>query len=297
MAQVSANGIKIEYEEFGDLNATPVILISGFATQLIHWPDAFINKITTAGYRVICFDNRDIGLTTKFHNRIAPPLSIHAFLSYYYRFGCLAPYSLGDMANDCCELMRAMSIENAHIIGISMGGMIGQILCAKNPKKVRSFTAIMSSTNNPYLPQPSRKILNMVLHGRSAQLSRERLIQNSIDRWRAIGTPDGRHDTAEFRRAIETAIDRSHYPQGLHRQIAAIVASGDLRTWARRISAPSLVIHGSIDPLTPFTSGVDIAKNIHGAKFVLIEGMGHDLPPAFMAQIANTIVTHIASAG
>ena len=293
MPQIDANDIKIETEVHGDPSGTPVLLIMGLAAQLTHWPPAMIGALTNAGYRVITFDNRDIGLSQKLHSKRAPRPAVHAFLSQVFGFRKLAPYTLEDMAKDTVGVLDAYDVEKAHVIGVSMGGMIGQVMAAKYPDRLLSFAPVMSSTNHPRLPKADPAIIREIFTVRTQPRSREDLIDRSVALWNLIGTPDGGHDPEEFRARLAAAVDRSTYPAGIRRQIAAIIASGDLRRYARKITAPTLVVHGSIDPLAPMQGGLDIAATTPGASAKIIDGMGHDLPPRHLNEINELLIGHM----
>ena len=296
MALVKANGIEIEVEEFGKKSDPAVLLIMGLSAQLTLWPMAFIDALVERGFRVIRFDNRDIGLSQKMHE--ARALSPFFFIAAARLFGAqrLAPYTLHDMAADSVGVLDALGVDSAHVVGASMGGMIGQLLTASYPKRVRSFTAIMSSTNNPALPKTDPAVLKALFAKRPPAKSRDEIIDRSVEAWGVIGTKDGGNDPAAFRQRIAAAVDRCTYPAGVRRQVAAIVATGDLRRYTRTISTPTLVIHGSVDKLAPNAGGRDIAASIEGAKLEIIDGMGHDLPPKHLPQITELIADHLKSA-
>ncbi len=293
MAKVSANGVEIEIEEAGPASGEPVLLIMGLAGQLVHWPLAFVDRLADAGKRVIRMDNRDVGLSQKFHEKRAlPPIAIAALAPLLVPLR-LAPYTLEDMARDSVGVLDALGVTRAHVVGVSMGGMVGQVMSAQAPQRVASLTAIMSNTNNPALPKADRAILRSLFAPQPKAKSREELIERALKKWDIIGSPDGGHDPVEFRARIARAIDRCEYPAGVRRQIAAIVASGDLRRYARKIAAPTLVIHGSKDPLAPPAGGKDIAANVPGARLEIIDGMGHDLPPKYLPRITELVLGHI----
>lgn len=296
MPQVNANGLRIEIEEHGDRSHPAVLLIMGLATQLVHWPPAMIESLVGAGYRVITFDNRDIGLSERLDSRSSPSPAL-MLLGRAMRIGwMLAPYKLDDMARDTVGVLDALDIEQAHLLGVSMGGMIGQIVAAEHGDRLKSFTSIMSTTNNPALPKTRREVVRAIIKGRGRALSPEEQINQSMSIVEMISTPDGGRDEEEFRRLIAHAVERCNYPDGVRRQIAAIVASGDLRQWTRRIKTPTLIIHGKIDPLTPYQGSVDMASNIPGSKLEIIDQMGHDLPPKYLDQLMSTIIEHMRSA-
>ncbi len=296
MVEVVSNGLRIKVEQFGNPADPPVLLIMGLATQLIAWPEAFIQSIVDKGFYVIAFDNRDIGLSEKLSTRRASSPILVALLGTVGLAGLFAPYKLTDMSTDTLGVMDALNIGRAHVIGASMGGMIGQILCAENPTRIRSFTAIMSSTNNPALPRAHPKIALQVLTARKRSNTREELIDATMRIWTLIGTRDSGRDPDELRRQVTASVDRNSSPSGIRRQMAAIIATRDLRHWTRRIAAPSLVIHGSHDPLVPLPNGFDIAAEIENARMEVIEGMGHDLPPKHLAAVVNHVLEHLCSA-
>ena len=293
MPLVKANGINIEVETHGPENGPAVLMIMGLAAQLTHWPADFIGALTKQGYRVITFDNRDIGLSEKLHAKRAPQPMAYAALSRLPFMKALAPYTLKDMAGGAVGVLDALKVEKAHVIGVSMGGMIGQVVAATNPDRVASFTPIMSSTNHPSLPKADPEIIKEIFATRTRPRTRDELIERTIKLWNLIGTPDGGNDPDVFREKIANAIDRCTYPAGIRRQISAIIASGDLRRFAKKIKTPTLVIHGSIDPLSPMRGGLDIAASVQDARSEIIDGMGHDLPPKFLPQIIDLILGHL----
>jgi pimeloyl-ACP methyl ester carboxylesterase len=293
---VKANGIEIEVEEYGRKSDPSVLLIMGLAAQLTLWPKAFVDRLVEAGFHVVRFDNRDIGLSQKLHARRAPNPAAAMAAIRLFGLKALAPYTLHDMAADTVGVLDALQINSAHLVGCSMGGMIGQLVAAEHPSRVRSFTAIMSNTNNRRLKQADPKIIKELFGSQPRARTRDELIDRTVRIWGLIGSPDGGNDPVEFRQRIAASIDRCTYPSGVHRQIAAILATGDLRRWTRKIAAPSLVIHGAADPLSPKEGGLDIAANIRNSRMELIDGMGHDLPPKFLPRITELVLGHIRGA-
>jgi pimeloyl-ACP methyl ester carboxylesterase len=297
MSAVTANGIKIEYEEMGPKDGPVILLVMGLAAQMTLWPQPLLKAFTDAGFRVVRFDNRDIGLTEKFHGRrvVHPMLQIAAKV---IGVSNLAPYTLHDMVADAIGLLDALKIKKAHVVGASMGGMIAQLMAGTHPERVASLTSIMSGTNNPRLPRPSRETLSLLLAGGSPRggASKEEILNRMIKVWDVIGTPESGADKAEFRKTLDAAVTRSYYPAGVRRQLAAIIATGDLRPYIRKIAAPTLVIHGSKDPLALVEAGIDSARNIKGARLEVIDGMGHDLPVKFLPRIGELIIAHARSA-
>ncbi|MBO9452961.1 alpha/beta fold hydrolase [Tropicibacter sp. R16_0] len=295
MPKLRANRINIEYQEFGDPASPPMLFIGGWSVQLTFWPQPFIDAFVDAGYRVIVFDNRDIGLSQKM--RYFPPTSpfaLHVLAARALKSRRLTAYTLEDMAEDARGVLDALGIDRAHILGLSMGGMITQILAAKHPDRVLSTTILMSSTNRLGLPLPPKRLAARILLTpllSTAKASRRR----SEKIWRTIRTQDGGYDEAQFNAGLTATVDRSHALAGRKRQLEAVIATGDLRRWTRRIKAPTLVIHGSKDLLAPPAGGKDIASCIPDARFELVSGMGHDLPPNRLDYLTNLIRAHLNS--
>lgn len=289
---INANAIDIEHEIDGPDGAPAALLIMGLAQQLTFWPPAFVEALNAAGYRTVRFDNRDIGKSGRIDGRKAPN-PILQLLGSIAGIRGVAPYSLEDMAADSMALLDALQIDKAHIIGVSMGGMIAQILAAKYPDRVKTLTAIMSSTNNLALPRARPEITRALLTPPKKGASKDDVLDRSVRFWRMIGTKNSGTTDAELRARIEASYDRSHNPAGIRRQLAAIIDLGDLRRFTRKITAPSLIIHGSEDPLSPPTGSIDIAKNIDGARLELIDGMGHDLPKKYLPMVSAMIAAHM----
>ena len=296
MAKILSNGLKLEVEEYGTPSNPSILLIMGLAAQLTRWPEAFIGPLVDKGFHVVAFDNRDIGLSEKLvSDRASSPLAI-ALLNVVGMASMLAPYKLTDMAKDTVGVLDALDIKSAHIIGASMGGMIGQIFCAEYPERVKSFTALMSSTNNPALPKAHPKLTLEVFTASKRARNREELIDITLRIWTLIGTKNSGRDPVEFRQLVADSIDRNSSPSGIRRQMAAIIATRDIRAWTRKVSAPSLVIHGSDDPLVPVENGLDIVAEISNARLEIIEGMGHDIPPKFLNTIVDHVLLHLCGA-
>jgi pimeloyl-ACP methyl ester carboxylesterase len=288
MPLLSTNGISIAYETSGDAKGSPILLIMGLGMQLTAWPRDFVDGLVELGYYVIRFDNRDSGLSTKFHRAGSPSLPL-AYLKSLLHLPLRSPYTLDDMAVGALGVLNALGVSRAHMVGVSMGGMIAQIMAAKHPKRVLSLASIMSSSGRRGLPGPSRK-------ARAALMSRppntgdvNSVLAHAAGVWRVIGSPSYPTPEAQLRQRIAAALDRNVCPAGVARQIVAITASGDRSALLRRIVAPTLVIHGAADPLIPLACGVDTAACIADARLEVIEGMGHDLPAQLIERLLALI--------
>ena len=295
MPQLHANNLTIEYEETGPKDGPALVLVMGLAAQMTFWPDAMIKSLAGEGFRVVRFDNRDIGLTTKVHGKRAPN-PIAQIAARFVGIKGLAPYTLHDMVADTVGVLDALKIKKAHLVGVSMGGMISQLMAGTKPERVASLTSIMSGTLNPRLPGPSSRITSALFLSRPKANSRDALIARAVDMWSLIRTDDPDDDHSELKTKIANGFDRSYYPAGVRRQLAAIIATGDLRPHLAKVTAPTLIIHGAQDPLASVEGGKDSARNIKGAKLEIIDGMAHDLPKKQLPKITRLIVTHVKSA-
>lgn len=291
MPQLLSNGVNLEYDVSGPKDGTPVLLIMGLASQLTAWPVDFTGKLNQAGYRTIRFDNRDIGLSEKTKNKKTPKIVPHMILRQLGIKG-LAPYNLKDMAKDAVGILDHLNIERAHILGVSMGGMISQVLASEHPERVISLVPIMTSTNNRTLPRPSKEVSKMLLSLPRSSGDRDQVIDGTVAFWNVIGTKNSGSEPHEVRDRIEAAYDRSYNPSGPKYQISAIIDTGDLRRFAQRVRAPTLVIHGKADVLVPYQCGEDVARHIPHAKLKLIEDMGHDLPKKHISTLTDWIINH-----
>jgi len=293
MAQVTANGIQIEYDTFGDQNSPALLLIMGLGTQMIAWDPEFCGLLAEQGHYVIRFDNRDIGLSTKFEEAGIPNVA-EAMAASMSGQEILAPYSVNDMADDAADLLSALGIDKAHVCGASMGGMIAQTIAFRHPNRVFSLISIMSTTGDPDLPQGKPEAMQVLAE--ESPTEREAYIDRSVKTLKILGSPGFPFDEARVRQKAAEAFDRSFYPQGMARQLVSIMASGSRKKHLVDISAPTLVIHGSEDPLVPLEGGKDTAETIPGAELLIIDGMGHDLPPGAWPQLVEGISNHTQKA-
>lgn len=288
MPTTTANGIRIEYDSFGDPASPPVLLIMGLGAQMTLWDPEFCQAIADRGYYVIRFDNRDIGLSTWFDD--AGPVELSDVMS-----GAVgASYSLADMAADTAGLLDALGIESAHIVGASMGGMIAQSFAIDYPTTTRTLTSIMSTTGDPAVGQPSPEALGALLA--PAPASREEAIERGVLLWKVIGSPGYPSDESRTRERAASDYDRAFHPAGVVHQVAAIMTQPDRTAALRSVSAPTLVIHGAEDPLVDPSGGRATADAVPNAKLKIVPGMGHDLPPALNSEIIGSLVEHFARA-
>lgn len=294
MPRVATNGIEIAYEEFGDPRATPLLLIMGLGAQMILWHEDFCGALAGRGYRVIRFDNRDVGESTWLDQLGVPDvMRIMGAVAMRQPIDD-APYLLRDMAADAAGLLDALDIRRAHVVGASMGGMIAQSLAIAHPERVRSLTSIMSSTGNPELPPPRPEAMGVLLT--PPPTDREGAIERGVTVFRTIGSPGFPFEEDEVRRLAARAYDRGINPAGVARQLVAILASGSRVAALGGLRLPALVIHGVDDPLVPFPAGEDTARAIPGATLLAIDGMGHDMPRPVWPRMIDAIATLAARA-
>lgn len=285
--KVGPAGIDIAYQRLGSPDAPAVLLIMGLAAQYIHWPDAFCQALVDHGLQLIRFDNRDAGLST--HMTEAPPPNLPAVLA-----GDLSSvsYTLSDMAADAVGLLDALGIEQAHVVGASMGGAVAQTIAIEHPTRVRSLISMMSATGGKSVGHPAPDVLREVFAGPPA-VTRDEVIQRALHVLSAIGSPGYPKDEQEIAARAGRAYDRSYDPVGIARQAIATVASGDRTERLRELKVPTLVIHGLADRMCDPSGGRATAEAIPGAELVLIEGMGHDLPLGLRSQLANRIARFV----
>jgi pimeloyl-ACP methyl ester carboxylesterase len=288
-----ANGIDICYEIFGDAGAEPMFLIMGLGAQMIHWDDDFCRQLAARGFRVIRFDNRDIGKSTRLSGgkRLSP---VELLKLRFFRIPVAAPYRLHDMAQDTVALMDVLGLKSAHLVGASMGGMIAQEIAISFPERVRSLTSIMSTTGNPKVPPPTREASAILMAPPPA--TKQEYFVRFAQTWKILRAGSFPEDEALDRSRAERTYERGLNPAGVGRQLRAILASGSRKERLRAVKAPTLVIHGTVDPLVHPMGGKDTAASIPGAKLLMIERMGHALPIPMWPQIIDAIGKHAHAA-
>ena len=291
MPIAEANGQKIFYDERGSTDAPAILLVMGLGTQMIAWSDPFCDALAAGGYRVVRFDNRDVGLSSKLDGVRVPNIKL-AFLRAVLGFKVRAPYTLDDMAADAVGLMDTLRLKDAHIVGASMGGMIAQIIASKYPTRTRSLVSIMSSSGDRKLPQATRDAQKALFAKRPPISDRDAVIAHMMNVYRVIGSPGFPMSDDVLRPRMEASLARSYYPEGIGRQMLAILADGSRVSRLKSIRVPTLVIHGKDDPLVPVAGGEHTAANIPGAKLEIVPGMGHDLPPGLVAKLSGLILDH-----
>jgi pimeloyl-ACP methyl ester carboxylesterase len=289
-------GIEIFFEDHGDPAHDVILLVMGLGAQLTLWPDELVDALVGEGFRVIRYDNRDIGLSQKMEGARAPSLPMQV-LRKTIGFPAKVPYTLKDMADDGIGLLTALEIDKAHVVGASMGGMIVQLMAIHHPDRLITMTSIMSTTGNSKLPQANPEAIGALtapLKGRDE----ETLVAHGLNIIRNIGTPDSPEfpfDEAHQRERVLKNVRRSVYPAGLPRQLAAIIDDGDRTARLGNVRVPTLVLHGEADPLVKLPGGEATARAIPGARLVTIPGWGHDIPQTLVSRVATEIVDHARS--
>ncbi len=292
--RILANGIAIEVDDQGPPTAEPILLIMGLGMQLLGWPDELVEDLVGRGYRVIRFDNRDIGLSQGFDHMGVPNL-LRVSLRYMMRLRVRSPYPLRAMAEDAVGVLDALGLASAHVVGASMGGMIAQHLAATHARRVRSLTLIMTTSGARHLPQ-ARTPVRRALISRPASAEPAAVVRHLTQLLRLIGSPAYPPDPQRLRQRLEAMVRRAWRPSGTARQLVAVVADGDRSPLLRRIEAPTFVVHGQEDPLVPVAAAHDLASKIRGAKLDVVPGMGHDLPVELLPRIAADIADIAATA-
>jgi pimeloyl-ACP methyl ester carboxylesterase len=287
--------LDIYYEDMGDENHPPVLLVMGLGAQLLLWRKEFCEKLIDQGLRVIRYDNRDVGLSSKMSGQRSGSAMVPGMVRSFLGKPSPAVYTLEDLADDAAALLDHLGIDRAHIVGASMGGMIAQIVAARFPQRTKTLAIIFSSNNQALLPPPGYEQLRALLQ-RPADATQEAIVANAVRVAKIIGSPGyPRPDDKLHADALE-GYERAYYPAGIARHFAAVLGSGSLLRYDRQISAPTVVIHGKADKLMRPFGGRAIARAIKGARLVLIDGMAHDLPEQLWDQIVGELKTNFAEA-
>lgn len=294
MPELNANGLTIHYDEHGDPSHPAMLLVMGIGAQMTHWPDELVEALAAEGFRVIRYDNRDVGLSQKMDGQKAPS-PVKQVLMRKIGMKAKVPYTLSDMARDGMGVLDALGIEKAHVVGGSMGGMIAQLMAIEHGERLLSLTSIFSTTGNSKLPQADKRAMD-ALTKRPDSLEEEALVEHGIMVANAIGSPAFKPEAEALRERVLRGIRRSVYPEGFTRQMAAIIDDGDRTQRLANVRVPTLVLHGEADPLVKVEGGRATAAAIPGARLETIEGWGHDLPLPLVGDLTKLISDHAKAA-
>ena len=288
--------LKLYFEDMGDIDDPPVLLIMGLGAQLLLWRVAFCEKLVSQGMRVIRYDNRDVGLSSKTQRRSSGQPLVTKLLRSWLGLPSRSAYKLEDMADDAAAVLDHLGIERAHIVGASMGGMIAQIFAARFRARTATLAVIFSSNNSALLPPPAPRALLALLKGPPPNSPREVIIDNAVRVGNIIGSPRYRVPEEQARAEAAEGYDRNYYPQGVARHFGAVLGSGSLRRYNRETTAPTVVIHGRADKLMRPFGGRAVARAIDGARLVTFDGMGHDLPQQLWDQVIDVLTKNFSRA-
>ena len=291
-AFADANGLKLCYDTFGDPGAPPLLLIMGLAAQMVAWDDEFCTLLAGRGFRVIRFDNRDIGLSSRIDSAGVPDVSAAFMAAMQGKPIPTPPYLLRDMAADAIGLLDALGIPSAHVVGASMGGAIAQTLAIYHPERLRTLTSIMATTGEPGLPPPTADALAVLF--KPTPTDQAGYFESYVQTWKVLRAGSFPLDEARDLARAGQNYARGLNPAGVARQLVAILASGSRKQALGAVRVPTLVIHGDIDPLVPLACGLDTAESVPGAKLLVVPGMGHALPISKWPQIVDAIAAHAA---
>ena len=291
MPKIKANTINLYYEDNGPADAPVILLVMGLGAQMIAWPNEMIQALVAKGFRVIHYDNRDVGMSHRMEGAAAPNL-IWTMLKARLGLSVNVPYSLSDMAADGIGLLDALGIQKAHVVGASMGGMIVQLMAANHRDRVLSMTSIMSSSGAPGLPGARPDIQRRFMVKRPADASRDEAVAFGAELVSSFSYPDPARPEGEHAEMAGKAFDRGYYPVGSKRQLLAIIADGSRVERLKSIATRTLVIHGGADPLVPKDGSEDIARHIPNARLEIIDQMAHDLPPSQIGRMVDFITDH-----
>jgi len=294
MPRASLNGIEIDYALHGPEQGVPLLLIMGLGMQRIAWPDSLLDALAGQGFRCISFDNRDIGLSTRWRGH-APPGMARLLGSRLLGLHPALPYTLADMADDAAALLGHLAIDRAHVAGISMGGMVAQHLAARHPGRIASLSLLSTSSGRLGLPPPRTAVLRHMLRRPRGVVDEEQGSRYMVELFRLIGSPGFRLPDAEMERRARAAIRRAPTGHSVTRQLAAIIGDGDRRALLRRLDCPTLVLHGSADAMVPPAHARDLVRQLTRARLEIIEGWGHDLPDALAPVLAALLSSQLSA--
>lgn len=291
MPTVQSNGLQIAYEEYGNIAGPTLLMVQGLGMPLTGWPPALIEALVAEGFRIIIFDNRDIGQSELLRGMKIPNMLMQ-ILRRKFRMRVKSPYQLTDMMRDVVGLMDALQIESAHLVGVSMGGMISQLLAIHEPQRVKTLASIMSTTGSRKLPGPAKEVNRHIFRGPKAA-TYDAGLEFQWKLWRLLEGSHYRLSDEELAEFLRRNFERGMTAAGVARQTLAILAAPSRTAELRKIDVPTLVIHGDADPLIPVECGLDTARAISGARTAIIEGMGHTLPVALIERLARLITQHV----
>lgn len=289
--QVLANGLRLEYDTFGERSAKAILLISGLNTPMTRWTDAFCTRLADHDHYVIRFDNRDCGLSQHF-DQCQLPNGLKLIIAQLLGLKIPLPYTMYDMVNDAVGLLDVLEIQQAHVIGRSMGGMIAQLMAVQYPERVERLSLIMTSSGNRMRSFPELKVLQFLMARKpNPRNNLAGFLKYRVGYTKAIGSKKYPLDDFFIRSRVMADIRRSGFhPGSARRQFAALLAAGDITRFSQRISVPTTIIHGDADPLVPLRSGLYVHKHIKNAHLTVIENMGHALQPQFYGQIVSALL-------
>jgi pimeloyl-ACP methyl ester carboxylesterase len=293
--ETAGGPVELFYEDLGDPAGPPVLLIMGLGAQLPMWPDGFCAHFVDAGYRVIRFDHRDTGLSAKMHGLRAQGSVYRRIGRYLLGRASPVPYTLVDMTEDVVGLLDHLGIARVHVVGASLGGMIAQILAAKEPNRVASLGIIMSTTGKPLSAPPAWRVIKLAFDSPAKDASDEEKLAFEMRNIAVFNGPNFLPPDGELRQRVQQLADRCSYPPGMLRQFDAVLGTGSLIGYSKAITAPTVVLHGSADPMVRPRNGRGVAAAIPGARFVVVDGMGHDLPEPVWRPIIETLTENFAS--
>ncbi|OBG28960.1 alpha/beta fold hydrolase [Mycobacterium sp. 852002-51057_SCH5723018] len=295
--ETAQGAVELYYEDLGDPAAPPALLIMGLGAQLPMWPDGFCARLVDAGYRVIRFDHRDTGLSGKMHGLRARGPVYRRIGRYWLGRPSAVPYTLIDMTADAVALLDHLRIDRAHVVGASLGGMIAQILAAIEPQRVASVGIIMSTTGKPFSALPAWRVIKLALDAPAQDAAAEEKLASEVRNVAVFNGPNFLPSDAELRERVRRLAERCSYPQGMLRQFDAVLGTGSLLRYSRAIAAPTVVLHGSADPMVRPRNGRAVAAAIPGARYIVVDGMGHDLPEPVWRPVLEALTENFAVAG